>query len=243
MSRITLSLLLTTALLSGCIGFPNLNVPNQQADNDAFGPDSSQWDESDRLLGMSPEQAAMVMDGHWVEDSLADEPILVSNDTLLLDDQPCFESASFDGASRLVASFSCNPLSQGLSEGRILITRGVDGFRRRIVELSVVGDDIVAETEAVDMDEIYLVAQFRKQVVIEPQPLEIARSDARDLSVAANWTLFDEEIDGEHHRIKMGGNANLKGILDFDFDHKAGPALLTGFVNAPPYRSDVVRSF
>ena len=233
MSRFTLSLILTTAFLTGCVGLPNLNDPNQSSGDETFGPGDPQWDESDRLLGMSPEQAAQVMDGHWVEDSLSDEPILVSNDTLLLDDQPCFQSASFDGESRLVASFSCDPLSQGLSEGRILITEGVDGFRRRIVELNVIGDDIVAETEAVDLDEIYLVAQFRKQVVIAPQPLEIAQSDARDLSVSANWTLFDEEIDGEQHRIKMGGTANLRGILDFDFDIR----LCAGFVPCADYRA------
>jgi len=234
MSRFALISMLSTALLTGCIGFPEINTREQQAPaEDAFDNDSQYWDESDRLLGMTPEQAAEVMNGHWVADELADEPILVSNDALLLDDQPCFDSASFDGESRLIASFSCDPLSQGLAEGRILITEGADGFRRRVVELHVIGDDIVAETEAVNMDEIYLVAQFRKQVVIEPQPLPMAPSSARDLGVAANWTLFDEEIDGEHHRIKLGGNATLRGILDFDFDIR----LCAGFIPCADYRA------
>ena len=61
-------------------------------------------------------------------------------------------------------------ISEMINDKSILITGGTDGFRRRVVELNVIGDDIVAETEAVDMDEIYLVAQFRKQVVIAPQP-------------------------------------------------------------------------
>jgi len=234
MFRFTFISLVAIASLTGCLGFPDLDGRKEQAEaEDAFGPGSQTWDESDRLLGMTPQEAAEVMDGHWVEDELAEEPVLVSNDALLLDDQPCFEGASFDGESRLVASFSCDPLGQGLSEGRILITGGVDGFRRRVVELNVIGDDIVAETEAVDMDEIYLVAKFRKQVVIEPQPLEISQSDARDLSVNANWTLFDEEIDGEQHRIKMGGNATLRGILDFDFDIR----LCLGFVPCADYRA------
>jgi len=234
MSRFALISVLATSFLTGCIGFPSFGSPDSQdAGDDVFGLDDPAWDESDRLLGMTPEQAAEVMNGHWVDDELADEPILVSNDTLLLDDQPCFDSASFDGESRLVASFSCDPLSQGISEGRILITGGTDGFRRRVVELNVIGDDIVAETEAVDMDEIYLVAQFRKQVVIEPQPLPVAPSGARDLGIAANWTLFDEEIDGEHHRIKLGGNATLRGILDFDFDIR----LCAGFIPCADYRA------
>ncbi|HCP46679.1 MAG TPA: hypothetical protein DIU15_11585 [Deltaproteobacteria bacterium] len=173
------------------------------------------------------------MNGHWVDDELADEPILVSNDALLLDDQPCFDGASFDGESRVVASFFCDPLSQGLAEGRILITQGTDGFRRRIIDLQVMGDDVIAETEAVNMEEIYLVAQFRKQVVIEPQPLPVALSGARDLSVEANWTLFDEEIDGEQYRIKLGGNATLRGILDFDFDIR----LCAGFIPCADYRA------
>ena len=62
------------------------------------------------------------------------------------------------------------------------------------------------------------MARFRKQVVIEPQPLPMAPSGARDLTVNANWTVYDEKIDGLDHRIKLGGTAKLGGVLDYDFD-------------------------
>ena len=155
MFRTCLISIVAAAGLTGCIGLPDLGALEEPlVVDELFGADGSGWDENDRLLGMSPEQAADVMNGHWVDDDSTDEPILVSNDALLLDDQSCFESASFDGESRLVASFSCSPQSQGIEEGRILITGGVDGFRRRIVELNVVGDDIVAETDPVTFEEI-----------------------------------------------------------------------------------------
>ena len=147
MLRCSLTLIsILAAALAGCGGFEASPVPTG---DDAFLGGAGGWDESDRLLGMTPEQAAEVMDGHWVDDPSLEAPVLVSNDALLLDGLPCFETASFDGESRVFASFSCSPESQGVAEGVILITGGADGFRRRIAELHVAGDDLVAETEPV----------------------------------------------------------------------------------------------
>jgi hypothetical protein len=217
--RVGLISVFASAALTGCIGFPEFGAePPPGNVDDAFGSGPDTWDENDRLLGMTPAEAAEVMDGHWVEDDSVAEPILISNDALLLDDLDCFESASFDGESRLVASFSCRPQTQGIRAGRILITGGTDGFQRRIAELDIVGDDIVAETEPVTFEEIYLVAQFRRQVIIEPQPLQMAPAGERDLTVNANWTVYDQQIDGLDHRIKLGGKAVLRGVLDYDFD-------------------------
>jgi len=217
--RCSLTLIsILAAALAGCGGFEASPVPTG---DDAFLGGAGGWDESDRLLGMTPEQAAEVMDGHWVDDPSLEAPVLVSNDALLLDGLPCFETASFDGESRVFASFSCSPESQGVAEGVILITGGADGFRRRIAELHVAGDDLVAETEPVTLDEIYLVAQFRKQLVVAAQPLSLAppsESGARELTVNANWTVYDQKIGGLDHRVKLGGTAVLRGVMDFDFD-------------------------
>ncbi len=217
MNRSSLLAIMITALLSGC-GLPHFGPEQTPASDDLFGDIESRWDPEDRLLGMTPAEAAEVMNGHWVEDELAESPILVSNDALLLDGLSCFESASFDGESRLVASFSCDPVSQGVALDRILIKDGIEGFHRRIIELNVVGTDIVAETEAADFPDIYLVAKFRKQVMLDEQPLQMAPSGARDLTVNANWTVYDERIEGLDHRIKLGGKATLRGVLDYDFD-------------------------
>gem|GEM_PF-6420137 len=216
MTRSYLSVVCVSVLLGGCAG--DLGSQQASSPDELFGDFESRFDPEDRLLGMTPAEAAEVMNGHWVEDELAEADILVSNDALLLDDLSCFESASFDGDSRLVASFSCDPLSQGIALNRILIKDGLEGFHRRIIELDIVGDDIVAETEAADFPDIYFVAKFRKQVVIDEQPLQMAPSDARDLTVNANWTVYNERIDGLDHRIKLGGKAKLRGVLDYDFD-------------------------
>ena len=217
MTRIVLAAALITVSLTGC-GLPHFGPEQALAPEDLFGDFEARWDPEDRLLGMTPAEAAEVMNGHWVDDELAAEPILVSDDVLLLDTLSCFESASFDGDSRLVASFSCDPTSQGVALGRILIKEGGDGFHRRVMELDIVGDDIVAQTEAVDFPDIYLVAKFRKQVVIDEQPLQMAPSGARDFTVNANWTVYNERVNGVDHRIKLGGSATLRGVLDYDFD-------------------------
>lgn len=144
MTRSYLSVVFVSVLLGGCAG--DLGSQQASSPDELFGDFESRFDPEDRLLGMTPAEAAEVMNGHWVEDELAEADILVSNDALLLDELSCFESASFDGDSRLVASFSCDPLSQGIALNRILIKDGLEGFHRRIIELDIVGDDIVAET-------------------------------------------------------------------------------------------------
>ncbi len=227
----TLVAMALAVLLGGC-GVGAGYGDGSAGEDDVFGDLQARWDPEDRLLGMNEEEAAEVMNGHWVEDELAEGPVLVSNDALLLDTLSCFESASFDGESRLEASFSCDPLSQGIAAGRILIKDGATGFHRRVIELDIMGHDIVAETVAVDFAEIYHVAKFRKQVVLDEQPLQLApASEARDFTVNANWTVYNERIDGLDHKVKLGGKATMRGVLDYDFDIKlCSPAWFL-----PPY--------
>mgnify|MGYP000315415724 CR=1 FL=1 len=80
-----------------------------------------------------------------------------------------------------------------------------------------------------DLAEFGLLIPYVDDVVGSPLPAGFAQADA--FTDARN-----------RHRLDAV-DALMRFILDFDFDHKAGPALLTGFVNAPPYRSDVLRSF
>jgi len=207
--------LFAMVLQAGCtLGLPTyderLSVPTA---DDSFVVGSS-LDPDDPLLGMTPEQAAEVMDATWRGD------VLVSNDVVILEENPCFDEPTFDGQSSVSLLFRCADDQLDIGEGSIVISSSQAGFSRRITSMSRQGDLLEAETVPAQLEEILFVADFRQQVVLDREVLELQDPEtdpsARDLNINANWTLYERTVDGIDYRIKLGGRAALQPVVDFD---------------------------
>ncbi|MBN95826.1 MAG: hypothetical protein CL928_17435, partial [Deltaproteobacteria bacterium] len=207
------SLVLFLAQVGCAVGLPTQYQDNLEVQDESFVVDF-EYDHDDPLLGMTPEQAAEVMDATWRGD------LLVSNDVVIVEENPCFEEPWFDGKESVTLEFRCADDQLNIQEGSILISSAQAGFSRRITTLSRQGDLIAAETSPAQLEEILFVGEFREQVVLDHEVVLMEDPEtgpsARDLNINANWTLYERTENGIDYRIKLGGRAGLQPVVDFD---------------------------